>query len=118
MIQEGAILNGAVFTGAAELIIRGKVNGDLYVAAGKVTIENTVNGNIKAHTGRLTILGEGKVNGDLSYASDKALSKEELARVTGSVDFKKKNMAIVFPKENVKNNKKEQIKSKALKRIN
>ncbi len=90
VIQEGAILNGPVFTGAAELIIRGKVNGDLYVGAGKVTIENTVNGNIKAYTGRLMILGEGKVNGDLSYTSDKEISKEELAKVTGSVNFQKK----------------------------
>ncbi|MBW2252184.1 MAG: polymer-forming cytoskeletal protein [Deltaproteobacteria bacterium] len=89
VIQEGAILNGTVFTGAAELIIRGKVNGDLYVGAGKVTIENTVNGNIKARTGRLMILGEGKVNGNLTYTSDKELSKEELAKVTGSVNFEK-----------------------------
>jgi len=89
VIQEGAIVNGPVFSGAAELIIRGKVNGDLYVGAGKVTIENTVNGNIKARTGRLMILGEGKVNGNLTYTSDKELSKEELAKVTGNVNFEK-----------------------------
>ncbi|MBT8358855.1 MAG: polymer-forming cytoskeletal protein [Deltaproteobacteria bacterium] len=89
VIQEGAIVNGPIFTGAAELIIRGKVNGDLYVGAGKIIIENTVNGNIKARTGRLMIRDEGKVNGNLTYTSDKELSKEELAKVTGSVNFEK-----------------------------
>ncbi|MCP4367490.1 MAG: polymer-forming cytoskeletal protein [Deltaproteobacteria bacterium] len=87
VIQEGAIVNGPIFTGAAELIIRGKVNGDLYVGAGKVTIENTVNGNINARTGRMMILGDGKVNGNLTYTSHKEISKEELAKVTGSVNF-------------------------------
>ncbi len=89
VIEEGAVINGAVFVGAAELIIRGKVNGDVYVGAGKVTIESTVDGNINAHTGRFMILGDGKINGNLTYTSDKELSMEALAKVTGNVDFEK-----------------------------
>ena len=92
VIQEGAIINGTVFTGAAELVVRGKVNGDLYVGAGEVVIENTVNGNINARTGRLMILGDGKINGDLTYTSDKELSMEELTKVSGNVNFEEKEI--------------------------
>lgn len=89
VIQKGTVINGAVFAAAAEVIVRGKILGDLYTAAGKVTIEDTIQGNVKTHTGRLMITGDGKISGNLTYSSDKELSQEELAKVTGTVNFEK-----------------------------
>lgn len=90
VIEKETSIEGSIFVGSAELIIRGKVNGDVYVGAGKVTVENTINGNINAHTGRLMILNDGKINGNLNYTSDKELSQEELSKISGKVEFEKK----------------------------
>jgi len=72
-----------------DLDFTGKTKLGIFAFGKEIMVNGKVGNGIKARTGRLMILGEGKVNGNLTYTSDKELSKEELAKVTGSVNFEK-----------------------------
>ncbi len=80
---------GATFVAARKVEVKGPITGDVYAAAGEVSIQNEIHGNVNVHTGQLKISEQGKIVGDLIYHSDHELRKNEVARVTGTITFKR-----------------------------
>ena len=80
-------INGDTFVGAANIDILGKHTGNLSAAAAEIKIQNEIHGDVIAHTGRLKILEQGRIIGNLTYHSEREISPEEAARVTGRIKF-------------------------------
>lgn len=88
-LQRDGQIAGDSFVGARKLTILGKHKGDLYAGAAEIVVDNVIEGNVKVYTGQLRIPKQGKILGDLSYQSDREITPEEAARVTGNITFEK-----------------------------
>jgi len=82
---EAASVNGTQFIACVKGEINCPVNGDLYAGAGKLVINSVVNGNVKLFGGRLIFGDNGKINGNLTYATKEELTGADSSRVTGTV---------------------------------
>jgi cytoskeletal protein CcmA (bactofilin family) len=89
IISEHARLAGDLFAGCGDLTQNGRIDGNVYIGAGKITINNEINGDVKIYGGRMIITENGKINGNLTYGTKEKLSGQELARVSGSIEYKK-----------------------------
>lgn len=103
-IGETATIKGNLFAACADLQIDGILDGNLYTATHELVINNEIKGNVTAYARRIKIGEKGKITGTFTYTSSKALSKSELARISGTVTHKKK-------RESRQGQEKEQVKS-------
>jgi cytoskeletal protein CcmA (bactofilin family) len=90
-LNEKNIIDGYVFAGCAKIYLNGILNGDLYVGAGEININNQINGNVKVYGGRIIFGKNGKINGNLTYATKEKLKPEDLQKVTGTVEVDEKH---------------------------
>lgn len=93
-------INGEVardtFVGASDLLISktANLNRDLFIGAGNASIDGTVGRNLRAGAGNLTI--NGVVNGFIESDTDQ-LTINSGAKITGEINNRSKNEAIVSP---------------------
>jgi len=71
-----------LFGGTTEVTSEANVAGDVLAGAGSLTISGTT-GSVKAGIGELTIASTAKINGDLTYTSDREATIESGATITG-----------------------------------
>jgi cytoskeletal protein CcmA (bactofilin family) len=90
-LNEKNTIEGNVFAGCAKIYLNGTLNGDLYVGAGEININNQINGNVKVYGGRIIFGNNGKINGNLTYATKEKLKPEDLQKVTGTVEVDEKH---------------------------
>ncbi|MBT7892981.1 MAG: polymer-forming cytoskeletal protein [Deltaproteobacteria bacterium] len=78
---------GDTFIGARKVFLKGPIKGNIYIGAGEVFIENEIKGNVQIRAGQLKIAPNGRIDGNLKYYSDRELSPEETARITGTISY-------------------------------
>ncbi len=83
-ISGGSVLGSLVAAGG-EIEVQTEIGKGATLAGGDVTLGNNIGGDVIAGVGNLTLDSNAKVNGDLTYWSDKELTQDEGAIVSGKV---------------------------------
>ncbi len=83
-IGNDATVEGNVTVAGGEVLIETPLTKNLKAAGGSVTIDAVIAGDAEVATGDLRFLEGARIEGDLTYASDRELSIDE-AVVTGSI---------------------------------
>ncbi len=87
VIAPNSTIRGDLLAGAAMITINGVVDGDVYIGAGKVMINGIITGNLLTKTGKIIFGENGRIEGDLEYSSDWKLSEDDMASVSGTIEF-------------------------------
>ena len=83
-IGSGATVAGDLIVGAGSARVDGMVQGDALLGVGEATIGGTVKGNVEMIGDRLTLASTSRVEGDLTYTSERELALETGAQVLGA----------------------------------
>ena len=84
-LTDSARVNGSLVAGAGNLNLAAPVQGSARIGAGNLTISNRINGDVDAGIGTLRLTSKARVNGNLTYWSDKDASIDPAAKVGGEV---------------------------------
>jgi hypothetical protein len=87
--EKTSINNGTVFVAGKDVKLSGKINGDVYAAAAELTIDGEITGNVKTTSGKIHLTDAAKITGKFTYKSEKELSQNEKAKISGSVEYSK-----------------------------
>jgi cytoskeletal protein CcmA (bactofilin family) len=90
-IGKDSVIKGALFIGAGTANISGTVNGDVYVGASRFNLNGVINGNVKIYSGKINISDNGKIKGNVEYHTEYEMSKDQLSKIEGKVQFVKEN---------------------------
>lgn len=86
-LEESGLIGGDLFGAGGSIDLDGTVKGDVKIAAGFLTITGTIEGDLVFEGSRLVIGENGRINGNLTYSTDRQISADESSRVGGSVEF-------------------------------
>ena len=82
-LGSGATVAGDLIVGAGSAKVDGVVQGDALLGVEKATIGGTVKGNVEMIGDRLTLESTARIEGDLTYTSERELAMETGAQVLG-----------------------------------
>ena len=82
-LGSGATVAGDLIVGAGSAKVDGVVQGDALLGVEKATIAGTVKGNVEMIGDRLTLESTSRVEGNLTYTSERELAMETGAQVLG-----------------------------------
>ena len=82
-LRSGATVAGDLIVGAESAKVDGVVQGDALLGVEKATIGGTVKGNVEMIGDRLTLESTARIEGDLTYTSERELTMETGAQILG-----------------------------------
>lgn len=75
---------GDVLMGNGDLAVAGQVGGDVRGSVGDLSIGNSIGGDVRVSADSITVSGQGRIDGDLRYASNENAFISQRAEVVGS----------------------------------
>ena len=82
-LSRTAVVFGDLIVGGGSVNVEGIVEGDALLGGGDVTISGTVMGNVEMEGDRLVLKSTARIDGDLTYTSDREATIEAGAQVLG-----------------------------------
>ena len=82
-LSRAAVVSGDLVVGGGSVHVEGIVEGDALLGAEDATISGTVMGNVEMHGDRLVLKSTARIDGDLTYTSDREATIEAGAQVLG-----------------------------------
>lgn len=84
-INESAKIGGGLYAKGGTFLIAAPIIGDIELTAGKLTLSSPVSGNVEALAGSIRLTSDAKIEGNLSYWSDRDISISKDAVIQGEV---------------------------------
>lgn len=87
VVNKNAQIGGDVAFSGGTLVLDGPVKGNVLISGGQVTLNGPIDGNVQGEIGSLTLGPNARINGNLTYSSERKASVSNGAVVSGKTTY-------------------------------
>jgi cytoskeletal protein CcmA (bactofilin family) len=101
ILDRNTLIGGDLLFGASKVFVEGPVEGSVFGGAGDLIIKSRIMGKIKVGVDTLTLSGNARIEGDLTYVSENKADIKPGTEVVGNIEHimpeYKKKIKTIFP---------------------